>query len=118
LDTSEFGLHKVNAIGLQVDASLFVGNIGFGNFIGLAESGAFDDINITLFELDLYYDGCFSLSISFVEQIVTVPEYLRKPFGGQRIRVYPSSVALFLHIFTRISVNGFHIDNDNFYDDL
>ena len=34
-----------------------------------------------------------------------MPEYLRKRFGGQRIRIYLSVLALILYIFTKISVS-------------
>lgn len=34
-----------------------------------------------------------------------MPEYLRKRFGGQRIRVYLAVVALLLYIFTKISAD-------------
>ena len=38
-------------------------------------------------------------------QVVTMPEYLRKRFGGQRIQVYLSVLSLVLYIFTKISVS-------------
>lgn len=38
-------------------------------------------------------------------QVVTMPEYLRKRFGGQRIQVYLSILSLILYIFTKISVS-------------
>ncbi len=34
-----------------------------------------------------------------------MPEYLRKRFGGQRIRIYLSVLALLLYVFTKISVS-------------
>lgn len=36
--------------------------------------------------------------------VITMPQYLRKRFGGQRIRLYLSVLSLFLYIFTKISV--------------
>lgn len=36
--------------------------------------------------------------------VVTMPQYLRKRFGGRRIRLYLSVLSLFLYIFTKISV--------------
>jgi len=33
-----------------------------------------------------------------------MPEYLRKRFGGQRIRVYLAVLALLLSVFTKIAV--------------
>ncbi|KAK3720045.1 hypothetical protein QZH41_015449, partial [Actinostola sp. cb2023] len=38
-------------------------------------------------------------------QACTLPEYIRKRFGGQRIRVWLSVLSLSLYIFTKISVN-------------
>lgn len=38
-------------------------------------------------------------------QVVTMPEYLRKRFGGKRIQVYLSLLSLLLYIFTKISVS-------------
>ena len=37
--------------------------------------------------------------------VYTMPEYLRLRFGGQRIRVYLSVLALILYVFTKISVS-------------
>uniref|UniRef100_A0A8C5FNX1 Sodium/glucose cotransporter 1 n=1 Tax=Gadus morhua TaxID=8049 RepID=A0A8C5FNX1_GADMO len=39
--------------------------------------------------------------------VVTMPEYLKKRFGGQRIRVYLSVLSLFLYVFTKISADMF-----------
>ena len=36
--------------------------------------------------------------------VFTMPEYLRARFGGQRIRVFLSVLALLLYVFTKISV--------------
>lgn len=38
-------------------------------------------------------------------QVVTMPEYLRKRFGGKRIQIYLSILSLLLYIFTKISVS-------------
>jgi sodium/glucose cotransporter 1/sodium/glucose cotransporter 9 len=37
--------------------------------------------------------------------VYTMPEYLRKRFGGQRIRVYVSCLALMLYVFVKVSVS-------------
>ena len=37
--------------------------------------------------------------------VFTMPEYLRKRFGGQRIRLYLSFLTLLLYIFTKISAD-------------
>ncbi|XP_041815630.1 sodium/glucose cotransporter 1 isoform X1 [Chelmon rostratus] len=36
-----------------------------------------------------------------------MPEYLKKRFGGQRIRIYLSVLSLFLYVFTKISADMF-----------
>uniref|UniRef100_A0A672UJD9 Sodium/mannose cotransporter SLC5A10 n=1 Tax=Strigops habroptila TaxID=2489341 RepID=A0A672UJD9_STRHB len=38
-------------------------------------------------------------------QIVTMPEYLQRRFGGERIRMYLSGLSLLLSIFTKISTD-------------
>ena len=40
--------------------------------------------------------------------VYTMPEYLSKRFGGQRIRIYLSVLALLLYVFTKISVRESH----------
>ncbi|XP_050658141.1 sodium/glucose cotransporter 4 [Macaca thibetana thibetana] len=39
--------------------------------------------------------------------VVTMPQYLKKRFGGQRIQVYTSVLSLILYIFTKISTDIF-----------
>jgi Na+/proline symporter len=39
--------------------------------------------------------------------VSTMPEYIKKRFGGERIRIYLSVLSLLLYIFTKISVNNF-----------
>lgn len=38
-------------------------------------------------------------------EIVTLPEYIQKRFGGQRIRMYLSVLSLLLSVFTKISID-------------
>lgn len=45
------------------------------------------------------------MPVYLASNISTVPEYLQKRFGGQRIRVYLSVLTLILYIFTKISAN-------------
>ena len=47
----------------------------------------------------------FFISHVFI-QVFTMPEYLKKRFGGNRIRVYLAVLALILYVFTKISVNN------------
>uniref|UniRef100_A0A8C5KCI6 Sodium/myo-inositol cotransporter 2 n=2 Tax=Jaculus jaculus TaxID=51337 RepID=A0A8C5KCI6_JACJA len=92
-----------------VGASLFASNVGSGHFIGLAGSGAAVGISVAAYELN----GLFSvlmlawifLPIYIVGQVTTMPEYLRKRFGGNRIPIILSVLYLFIYIFTKISVD-------------
>ena len=39
-------------------------------------------------------------------KVSTMPEYIKKRFGGDRIRIYLSVLSLLLYIFTKISVRS------------
>ncbi|VDK89157.1 unnamed protein product [Dibothriocephalus latus] len=94
---------------IPVGASLFASNIGSGHFIGLAGSGASSGIAIAVFEFNailiLALLGWLFLPVYIVSGIVTMPEYLRKRLGGQRIRVYLAVIALLLYVFSKISAD-------------
>uniref|UniRef100_A0A8D0F0F4 Sodium/glucose cotransporter 1 n=1 Tax=Strix occidentalis caurina TaxID=311401 RepID=A0A8D0F0F4_STROC len=74
-----------------IGASLFASNIGSGHFVGIAGTAAAGGIAIGGYEWN----------------VVTMPEYLRKRFGGKRIQVYLSVLSLILYIFTKISADIF-----------
>lgn len=48
--------------------------------------------------------GWIFVPVYIAAGVVTMPEYLKKRFGGQRIQVYMSVLSLVLYIFTKISV--------------
>uniref|UniRef100_A0A8D2PBF7 Sodium/myo-inositol cotransporter 2 n=1 Tax=Zosterops lateralis melanops TaxID=1220523 RepID=A0A8D2PBF7_ZOSLA len=92
-----------------VGASLFASNVGSGHFIGLAGSGAASGIAATAYE----WNGMFSvlvlawlfLPIYIASGVTTMPEYLRRRFGGKRIQIFLAVLYLFIYIFTKISVD-------------
>ncbi|CAF1234686.1 unnamed protein product [Rotaria sordida] len=94
---------------LPVGASLFSSNIGSGHFIGLAGSGASNGIGVAGFELNASYVliilGWVFLPVYIKADVYTMPEFLKKRFGGDRIRLYQTALALILSIFTKISVD-------------
>ena len=96
---------------IPVGASLFASNIGSGHFIGLAGSGAASGIGIAAFEVTAIYYlmmlGWLFVPVYLAAEVFTMPEYLRKRFGGQRIRVYLSVLTLLLYVFTKISADLF-----------
>ncbi|XP_055329529.1 sodium/glucose cotransporter 4-like [Paramacrobiotus metropolitanus] len=94
-----------------VGTSLFASNIGSGHFIGLAGSGAATGIGIAAFELNAVFItlllGWIFVPVYIAAGIYTMPEYLQKRYGGQRIRIYLSLLTLFLYVFTKISADLF-----------
>ncbi|KAJ8386041.1 hypothetical protein AAFF_G00177300 [Aldrovandia affinis] len=94
-----------------IGASLFASNIGSGHFVGLAGTGAAAGIAIGGFEWNalivVIILGWLFVPIYIKAGVVTMPEYLKKRFGGQRIRVYLSVLSLLLYVFTKISADMF-----------
>ncbi|EDO44833.1 predicted protein, partial [Nematostella vectensis] len=96
---------------LPVGASLFASNIGSEHFIGLAGSGAAAGIGVGAFEFNalilLQLLGWVFLPVYIAGGVCTLPEYINRRYGGQRIRVWLSILSILLYIFTKISVNLF-----------
>ncbi|XP_066111121.1 solute carrier family 5 member 4-like isoform X2 [Saccopteryx bilineata] len=92
-------------------ASLFATNIGSGHFVGLAGTGATSGIATATFEwnalLLLLVLGWVFVPIYIKSGVVTMPEYLRKRFGGKRLQVYFSIFSLFNCVALNISSNIF-----------
>jgi uncharacterized sodium:solute symporter family permease YidK len=53
--------------------------------------------------------GWVYLPVFIASSVATLPEYMKKRFGGSRIRVYLSVLSLILYIFTKISVSKINI---------
>ncbi|XP_068127562.1 sodium/glucose cotransporter 1 [Hyperolius riggenbachi] len=94
-----------------IGASLFASNIGSGHFVGLAGTAAAGGIVIGGFEWNalviVIILGWIFVPIYVKAGVVTMPEYLRKRFGGSRIRIYLSVLSLLLYVFTKISADMF-----------
>ncbi|XP_042371018.1 sodium/glucose cotransporter 4 [Plectropomus leopardus] len=94
-----------------IGASLMSSNVGSGLFIGLAGTGAAGGIAVGGFEWNaawvLVALGWIFIPVYISAGVVTMPEYLAKRFGGQRIRLYMSVLSLILYIFTKISTDLF-----------
>ncbi|NXA38362.1 SC5AA protein, partial [Eudromia elegans] len=92
-----------------IGASLFASSEGAGLFIGLAGTGAAGGIAVAGFEWNATY-ALLALAWVFVpvyvsSGVVTMPEYLQRRFGGERIRMYLCGLSLLLSIFTKISTD-------------
>ncbi|EPY87762.1 sodium/glucose cotransporter 5 [Camelus ferus] len=97
------------AVGIWIGASLFASSEGSGLFIGLAGSGAAGGLAVAGFEWNATY-VLLALAWVFVpiyvsSEIVTMPEYIQKRYGGWRIRMYLSVLSLLLSVFTKISMD-------------
>lgn len=92
-----------------VGASLFASNVGTDHFVGLAGSGAATGIGIAGFELNALFIvlllAWVFVPVYLASGVFTMPEYLRKRFGGQRIRIYLALLALLSYVFTKISAD-------------
>ncbi|XP_023561619.1 solute carrier family 5 member 4-like isoform X2 [Octodon degus] len=96
---------------VPMGASLFASNIGSGHFVGLAGTGAASGIAVTAFEshslLLLLVLGWFFVPIYIKAGVMTMPEYLKKRFGGNRLQVYLSVLSLFMCVALKISADIF-----------
>ncbi|XP_029462698.1 sodium/glucose cotransporter 2 [Rhinatrema bivittatum] len=100
-----------NMVWWPVGASLFASNIGSGHFIGLAGTGAANGLAVAGFEWNALFVvlllGWVFVPVYLTAGVITMPQYLKKRFGGSRIRFYLTILSLFLYIFTKISVDMF-----------
>ncbi|XP_071167276.1 sodium/glucose cotransporter 4-like isoform X1 [Mytilus edulis] len=96
-------------IWVTIGASLFASNIGSGSFVGLAGTGAANGIAVASYELNglfcLLLLGWLFVPVYIASGVFTLPEYLKKRFGGQRLQVYMSVLSLIIYVFTKISVD-------------
>ncbi|NXD61587.1 SC5A9 protein, partial [Eolophus roseicapillus] len=94
-----------------IGASLMSSNVGSGLFISLAGTGAAGGLAVGGFEWNATWAllalGWIFVPVYIAAGVVTMPEYLQKRFGGQRIQIYMSVLSLILYIFTKISTDIF-----------
>ncbi|KAM9178519.1 sodium/glucose cotransporter 1 isoform 2-T2 [Mergus octosetaceus] len=106
-----FFLAGRNMVWWPIGASLFASNIGSGHFVGIAGTAAAGGIAIGGYEWNalifVVVLGWLFVPIYIKAGVVTMPEYLRKRFGGKRIQVYLSVLSLIVYIFTKISADIF-----------
>uniref|UniRef100_A0A8C2TFZ5 Solute carrier family 5 member 9 n=1 Tax=Coturnix japonica TaxID=93934 RepID=A0A8C2TFZ5_COTJA len=94
-----------------IGASLMSSNVGSGLLVGLAGTGAAGGLAVGGFEWNATWAllalGWIFVPVYIAAGVVTMPEYLQKRFGGQRIQIYMSVLSLILYIFTKISTDIF-----------
>lgn len=94
---------------IVIGASLFVSNIGSEHFIGLAGSGAASGFAVGAWEFNalllLQLLGWVFVPVYIHSGVYTMPEYLSKRFGGNRLKMYLAFLSILLYIFTKLSVD-------------
>ncbi|NXB74386.1 SC5A9 protein, partial [Donacobius atricapilla] len=94
-----------------IGASLMSSDVGSGSFMGLAGTAAAGGLAVGGFEWNAIWPllalGWIFVPVYIAAGVVTMPEYLQKRFGGQRIQIYMSVLSLIVYIFTRISADIF-----------
>ncbi|XP_069120112.1 sodium/mannose cotransporter SLC5A10-like [Argopecten irradians] len=96
---------------VAVGASLFSSNIGSEHFVGLAGSGASSGIANIMFEwmpaIIILALGWYFIPVYISSGVYTLPEYMEKRLGGNKIRIYLSCLSLLLAIVTKLAVSLF-----------
>ncbi|NWH31630.1 SC5A9 protein, partial [Chloropsis hardwickii] len=94
-----------------IGASLMSTDVGSGSFIGLAGTAAAGGLAVGGFEWNAIWPllalGWIFVPVYIAAGVVTMPEYLQKRFGGERLQIYMSVLSLILYVFTRISTDIF-----------
>ncbi|XP_026232408.1 sodium/myo-inositol cotransporter [Anabas testudineus] len=94
---------------IVIGASLFVSNIGSEHFIGLAGSGAASGFAVGAWEFNalllMQLLGWVFIPVYIHSGVYTMPEYLSKRYGGNRLKVYFAFLSVMLYIFTKLSVD-------------
>ena len=104
-----------------VGLSLFVSNIGSEHFIGFAGSGALTGIGVGAWNVSgalcLILLAKLFVPVYLANAITTVPEYLRKRFGRERISIYIACITLTMYAILKIAINvysGIALFSDTF----
>ncbi|XP_051009217.1 solute carrier family 5 member 4-like [Acomys russatus] len=92
-------------------ASLFATNIGSNHFVAMAGTGAASGIAVVAILWNAMFMvlllGWVFVPIYIKAGVMTMPEYLRKRFGGKRLQIYFSVFSLFIMLVIRISSSIF-----------
>ncbi|XP_002736596.1 sodium/glucose cotransporter 4-like [Saccoglossus kowalevskii] len=90
-----------------VGLSLYVSNIGSGTFIGVSGSASVEGIAVVFYEFSgtscAALLGFVFVPVYIASGCYTMPDYLQKRYGGQRIRAYVAVTQLLLMMFCYIA---------------
>ncbi|XP_077984825.1 sodium/glucose cotransporter 4-like [Glandiceps talaboti] len=92
---------------LLVGLSLYASQVGPANFIGIAGASVIDGVALGAYEFTavtcLFLLGFVFVPVYISSGALTMPEYIQKRFGGERLRVYLAITQLFLNIFVHVT---------------
>ncbi|KAL8612777.1 hypothetical protein ACOMHN_033447 [Nucella lapillus] len=92
-----------------IGASVFATNVGSHFFIGMAGQAAASGVAVVIYEWHAVFIlvmlGWFFVPVYVSSGAYTMPQYLKKRYGGRRLQVYLSCLAIFLLIIQKISVS-------------
>ncbi|XP_070554554.1 sodium/glucose cotransporter 4-like [Ptychodera flava] len=92
---------------VMVGLSLYASQVGPANFIGIAGASAIDGVAVIAYEFTavtcLFLLGFLFVPVYIASGAFTMPEYIQKRFGGQRLQIYLAVTQLFLNIFVHVT---------------
>ncbi|KAK7094375.1 sodium/mannose cotransporter SLC5A10-like [Littorina saxatilis] len=90
-----------------IGASIFATNFGSHFFIGMAGQAAASGVAVVIYEWHAVFIlvllGWFFVPVYVSSGAYTMPQYLKKRYGGRRLQVYLSCLAIFILIVQKIS---------------
>lgn len=105
--TAGFFLAGKSMTWLPIAGSIFATNMGAPTLVGVAGSGAATGFAPIMFEWHATYMlvllGWVFVPIYMASGTYTMPQYLKKRYGGKRLRIYYALVQIILTILTGIS---------------
>jgi len=105
--TAGFFLAGKSMTWLPIAGSIFATNMGAPTLVGVAGSGAATGFAPVMFEWHSTYMlvllGWVFVPIYMASGTYTMPEYLKKRYGGKRLRIYYAIVQIVLTVLTGIS---------------
>nr|XP_054749350.1 sodium/glucose cotransporter 4-like [Lytechinus pictus] len=105
--TSGYFLAGRNMPWWLVGISLYVTNIGSSSFIGMAGTAAVSGIAVIAYEyyalVCLLLLGFVFSPVYFASEISTVPQYLKKRFGGDRLQTFISVINLIVVVIMMLA---------------
>ncbi|XP_064616369.1 sodium/glucose cotransporter 4-like [Liolophura sinensis] len=90
-----------------VGMSLYVSNIGSTSFVGMSGAASAHGLSVICYEFSGIFSllllGFYFVPIYIASGAFTMPEYLKKRFGGNRCQIYLATQNMLLFVFVKLS---------------